>query len=126
MKEKLICALLFGEAETRNKAEQIAESYKNCLYIYLMTTEENRLFATFFLPKRQRWWIEYVEKKPRETFGLEKARVTFPSDVQYPEQLEMRLPEKLQETSPCGSNCGTCPAHDKCLCCPATTFHKHT
>jgi len=125
MEEKLICALLFGEAETGKKAEQIAESYENCPYIHLMATKGNQLFATFFLPEKQRWWIEYVEKKPRQTFGLEKAKVTFASNVQYPRQLKMRLPEKPQETSPCGSNCRTCPAYNRCLCCPATTFYKN-
>lgn len=125
MEEKLTCALLFGEAETIKKAEQIAESFKNCPYIHLMTTRDNQVFATFFLPEKQRWWIEYIEEKPRETFGLEKAKVTFADHVQHPKQLKMRLPKKLQAISPCGSNCGNCPAYDKCLCCPATSFYKN-
>jgi hypothetical protein len=125
MKEKLICALLFGEAETKLKVEQIAESYQSCPYIHLMATKGKRLFATLFLPERQRWWAEYIEKNPRKTFGLERAKVTFPDNIQYPEQLTMRLPKKPLETSPCGAQCKTCPANDKCLCCPATIYRKY-
>jgi hypothetical protein len=125
MGKKMICALLFGEAKTEEKAKQIAESYKNCPYIHLMATKENQLFASFFLPEKQRWWIEYVEKKPKETFGLENAEVTFVEDVQYPTQLKMRLPEEPQKISPCGSDCYTCPAYEKCLGCPATIFYKN-
>jgi len=125
MEEKLICALLNGEAKTEKKAKQVAESYLNCPYINLMATKENQLFATFFLPEKQRWWIEYIEKKPRKTFGLEKAKVTIVDDVQYPRQLKMQLPSKPQKISPCGANCRACPAYEKCLCCPATIFYKH-
>ena len=124
MKEKLMCALLFGEAETEKKAKHIAKSYENCPYINLIATKENQLFATFFLPEKQRWWIEYIEKKPRETFGMEKARVTMVDTVQHPKQLKIRLPKKLQKFSPCGSNCGICPAYEKCLGCPATILYK--
>jgi len=123
--KKLICALLVGEAETKEKAKQIAESYQNCPYIRLMSTKEKQMFATFFLPEKQRWWIEYIEKKPKQTFGLEKAKVTFVDNVQYPQKLKMRLPKTPQKISPCGANCEGCPANEKCLCCPATIFYKH-
>jgi len=122
--DRLICALLFGKAENEKRVEQIAESYKDCPYINLMATEDNRLFAIFFLPERQRWWIEYVEKRPKETFGLKKARVTIADVVQYPKKLKMRLPKKPQKISPCGANCETCPAYEKCLGCPATIYYR--
>jgi len=125
MREKLICALLFGEAETEKKAKRIARTYQNCPYINFMATKENQLFATFFLPERQRWWIEYVGKKPKETLELEKAEITIVDVVKYPKQLKIRLPKKLQKFSPCGSNCGICPTYEKCLGCPATIFYKH-
>ena len=124
MEEKLICALLVGKAKTQKKAEHIARSYENCPYINLMATRENQLFATFFLPEKQRWWIEYTEEMPRETFGFEKAKVTIMGEVQYPKQLKMRLPKEPKKFSPCGANCGTCPSYEKCLGCPATIFYK--
>lgn len=124
MDEKLICALLFGEAATEKEAVQIAESYRGCPYVHLMTTRINHLFATFFLPEKQRWWIKEIEKKPKATLGLEKAKVTIVDQVQWPKQPAMRLSEKPQEISPCGADCGRCPTHDRCLCCPSTTFYK--
>lgn len=123
--EKLICALLFGKAETEKKSKHIARSYENCPYINFMATKENQVFAAFFLPEKQRWWIEYTEKKPRETFGLEKAKVVIVDTVQYPKRLKMRLSKKPQRISPCGSNCDTCPAYEKCFGCPATVYYKH-
>jgi len=125
MEEKLICALLNGEAKDKEKAKHIAESYKNCPYINFMATKENLFFATFFLPEKQRWWIEYIEEKPKETFGLEKAKVIIVNDVEYPKRLKMRLSKKPRTISPCGTNCKTCPSYEKCLCCPATIFYKH-
>lgn len=130
MKEKLACALLFGEAKTDDKAEKIAISYRNCPYIHLMATKKkiDRSIdhrSTFFLPEKQRWWIEYVEKSPKTTFGLERAKVTFVDQVQHPQHRSMRLPEIAQESSPCGANCRTCSANDRCLCCPATIFYKY-
>lgn len=125
MEGELICALLFGEAETREKAEQIAKRYKNCPYISFMATRENQLFATFFLPQSQRSWIEYVEKKPRETLRLEGAKVTIVDHVHYSEQSKMQLQKRPLEISPCGTRRGTCPTYQKCLGCPATLFYKH-
>lgn len=110
MEERLVCALLFGEAKTRKKVEHIAKSYyKNCPYTQFVATRENRLFATFVLPERHRWWVEYLEENPKETIGLEKAEVTIVDNVYCPEQLKMRLPEKPQKISPCESNCKNCP-----------------
>ena len=124
MKEKLISALLIGETENSERARFLAEKYQNCPYIYFIATEENKLFAIYFLPVKQRWWIETIEKKPRDTIGLEKAEVTFVNNVYYPEKLMMRLPEKPIDISPCGSYCRNCPYYGKCSGCPATTFFR--
>lgn len=125
--QKLICAFLLGEAKGNAAARKIAESYRNCPYVYFMATREKILFTAFFLPEEQRWWIEYVEKKPRETFGLEKAKVTFMGIVNYPNKLRMRLPKRKDKISPCGSDCGADPVYKKgrCLGCPATVYYKH-
>jgi len=127
MTEKLICALLFGEAEEKSKAEKIATSYKNCPYTDFMATRGKELFATLFLPAGQRWWIEYVEKKPKETFGLDKAKVTFVDVVHHPKTLRMRLPKKKGKISPCGADCGSDPLYEKGRCpgCPATAYYRH-
>ena len=124
MEEKLICALLIGEAETSESARHLAEKYQNCPYINFSATRENQLYALYFLPVKQRWWIETIERKPKETIALEKVRVTFVSSVFYPEKLKMRLPEKPMDISPCGSNCKNCPYYGKCSSCPATIFFR--
>ena len=123
MVEKLICALLLGEAD-RVAIEKIAELYKNCPYVDFMATTEKELFATFFLPEAQKWWIEYVEKEPKETFGFEKAKATFMDVVHYPKRLKMRLPRRKGKISPCGADCGSDPVYAKCLGCPATVYYK--
>ncbi len=124
MEEQMFCALLFGEAKAEEKAKQIAKSYQNCPYVNLIATKENQLFATFFLPEKQRFWIEYVEEKPKETFQLEKAKITFVDHVYYPKHLKLQIPKKPKKISPCESNCGICQSYNKCSGCPATTFYK--
>ena len=119
-----MCALLFGEADTEKQIIEIANSYKNCPYINLMSTMGNQLYAVFFLPTRQKWWIEYIEKNPRDTFGLKNAKVTFLEKVYYPKKLKLRIPEKLNDISPCGAICKECPSLTKCSCCPATIYYK--
>lgn len=127
MTEQLMCALLSGEAHGKADAEKIAKSYKNCPYVDFMATHKKKLFATFFLPARQRWWIEYVEKKPKETFGLEKAQVTFVDVVHHPKTLRMRVPKSKGKISPCGADCGSDPLCEKGRCpgCPATVYYRH-
>jgi hypothetical protein len=124
MEEKLVCGLLFGEAENEKNAKNITKSYQDCPYINLIATRGKQVLATFFLPEKQTWWIKSIEDHPKSTFGLEKAEVIIAKDVQYPKQLKMRLPEKPKKISPCGANCGTCASYEKCLGCPATIFYK--
>jgi len=121
----MICALLFGEGDSKSRVEQIAARFGKCPYVGLMTTKGTQLFAVFFLPRRQKWWIEYIEKKPRRTLGLRKARVTVVDHIQYPRRVETRRPKRTRKLSPCGSSCGTCPSYGRCLGCPSTPFYKH-
>jgi len=125
MEEDLICALLYGETKTEQQVIEIATNYENCPYVNLMTTIKNQLYAIFFLPSTQKWWIEYIEKYPSGTFGFQKAKVTFLENIYYPKTLNLRIPKKLTEISPCGANCENCPSMAKCSCCPATIFYKN-
>lgn len=124
LKENLLCALLVGKAESRDKAVQTAERYQNCPYICLMATKDNQLSAVSALPEKQKEWIEYIEKKPEETLGLEEAKVTIADEVYHSDMLQIHLPEKRQKISPCASNCETCPTYKRCLGCLATVFYK--
>ncbi|MFX0081037.1 MAG: hypothetical protein ACFE94_04715 [Candidatus Hodarchaeota archaeon] len=124
MKVKFVFALLIGEAETEDKVIQIAESYKNCPYVYFMSTKGKKLYAIYYLPLQQKWWIKFIEKKPQDTFGLEKAQVLFFDFIQYPDKLYLRVPIKPKKVSPCGDDCGTCSSSKRCICCPATIYYK--
>ncbi|MFX1574521.1 MAG: hypothetical protein ACFFB0_17405 [Promethearchaeota archaeon] len=122
--ENLICVLLYGETETEEQIIEIARGYENCPYIRLMSTKGNQLYAMFFLPVRQKWWIEYIEKNPGGTFGLRNAKITFLDKVYYPKKLTLKIPEKLNSVSPCGAYCKECQSLDKCSGCPATIYYK--
>ena len=89
-----------------------------------MATLDNHLYAIFFLPSKQKWWIEYIETHPLDTFGLNKAKVTFLENVFYPENLKLQIPKKITNISPCGANCKECPSIESCSCCPATIYYK--
>ncbi|MFP3985101.1 MAG: hypothetical protein ACLFU9_03925 [Candidatus Bathyarchaeia archaeon] len=39
-----------------------------------------------FLPEKQKFWIEYTVKNPQETFGFEKAEITYVDNVLYPKK----------------------------------------
>jgi len=113
-----------GEAESKDKAEKICYAYKECPYVNLMATNKNRLYAIYFLPRKQQWWIEYIEKRPRVSLGLSKAEVIIVEKVYYPHNLRIRLPKKKSKISPCGADCSTCRSFSRCLCCPATIYYK--
>jgi len=57
--------LLFGEGKTETETNQIAKSYKNCPYVYFMATKGREIYSIYFLPEKQKWWIEYIEKNPQ-------------------------------------------------------------
>ena len=89
-----------------------------------MTTLNDQLYAIFFLPSKQKWWIEYIEKHPLETFGLKKAKIIFLENVFFPKNLKLRIPKKLTTISPCGANCNECSSIDNCSRCSATVYYK--
>lgn len=124
MEEKLICGVLFGEGETKEITNQVAESYKNCPYVNFMATKGREVYSIYFIPEKQKWWIESIEKNPQGTLGLKNAHLKFVKKLYYPKKMKLRLPKKLLDLSPCGANCGTCTSSEKCTCCPATVHYK--
>ncbi len=119
----MICALLMGEAEDEQGAARVASRFGGCPYVGFMANGGKRLFAAYFIPPGQRWWIEAIGEKP-DLLGLVGAEVFFVDEVQYPKGFEMRLPETPKRLSPCGADCSGCPAYERCLGCPATIFYK--
>ena len=122
--EKLIPVILEGEAKSIETANKIAESYQNCPYVAFMATTKNQVYILYFLPERQRWWVEYIEKRPQDTLGLEKAKLIFPQKLYFPKKMKMCLPENKMKITPCNSDCSKCPAYTRCLGCPSTIYYK--
>lgn len=121
----MVCAVLSGQISPKERTEGIAHAFRNCPYTYFMATKRNRIFAVMFItPARARIWTENQKKNPRAIFGLEKAKTTIVSNVQYPRELRLRLTRNLKEKTPCGLNCAECPVYRECTGCPATIFFK--
>jgi hypothetical protein len=122
--EKLITAILEGKAKSAEIADKIAKSYQNCPYVAFLGVERNRIYIVYFLPEKQRWWVETIKEKPQHTLGLERAEVTFPEKLYFPETMKIRLLDTEARTSPCSANCSECPSYARCLGCPSTVHHK--
>jgi len=122
--DKLIPVFLEGEAKSVEISIKIAKAYQNCPYVAFMATKANQIFIAYFLPEKQRWWVEYIEEKPQTTLGLEKAKLTFPEKLFFPKKMKLRLPKRKVAISPCNSDCRKCPGYNKCLGCPATIHYK--
>lgn len=125
MESATICYLLQGEAGTAEGAARMAERYKNCPYAHFMAAVGAGFVAVFYLPEEQRWWIEEIAKRPKETLGLESAiaeRIPAPS---HPRTIELRI-DRISERTACDSFCPECPAFDRCLRCPACTSYRGT
>jgi len=122
--EKLIPVIVEGKAKSIEKANKIAESYQNCPYVTFMAAVENQVHIIYFLPQKQRWWVEYIESKPQDTLGLEKVKLIFLQKLFYPPKMKMRLSKKKASISPCNSDCSKCPAYTRCLGCPSTIHYK--
>ncbi|MFX0115423.1 MAG: hypothetical protein ACFFB3_12810 [Candidatus Hodarchaeota archaeon] len=120
----LVSGLLIGEAESEREAQRIAMRYRNCPYVNLMATKGHQTYICLTLPKKQKWWAEFIANNPKTTFGLRKADIIFFDAMQYPEQLTMHLPEKPAIVSPCGSECGKCSSYSECSGCPSTVFYE--
>lgn len=125
METRLVCTVLFGQASNEERADEIANAFRDCPYVYFIATEKNHVFAVMFLTeKRANTWIENQTRNPKIIFGLEKATATIANNVQYPRRLKLRLPKKPREETPCGLKCTKCLAYPKCTGCPATNYYK--
>ncbi len=124
MKEKTICGIIIGEASSNGKAKEITNEFKDCPYVAFIAPHLNRVFAIYFVPEKQRWWLEYVEEKPKQTLGVDKTQLFIVDEVKYPEKFNLKLPKEKVRIAPCGADCQKCPLFSKCLCCPATIYYK--
>ena len=124
MKRKTLCGIIIGEASSNEKAKEIADNFKDCPYVAFIATHSNEVFAIYFIPEKQRWWLEYVEEKPKQTLGVDRAQLFIVDKVESPEKFNLKLPKEKLRIAPCGADCQKCPSFSKCLCCPATIYYK--
>jgi hypothetical protein len=125
MSDKILCAMFRGSTKTELKAQMIVNKFKNCPYVYFVAKKLREVYGIYMIPENMKWWLDYIEEFPGdETLGLEEVTFIYFDDVRHPNLFEIKLPSKLKEIAPCGSNCGTCPQHGSCPGCPATIYFK--
>jgi hypothetical protein len=119
-----LCGIVIGEAKDQAEAERIATTFRDCPYCAQLAALDKLVNFVFFIPEEQRWWLEFVEKAPKDTFSLERARVFFVEGLTPPRSLKEKLPEPRLAEAPCGARCDRCPSYKDCLGCPATIYFK--
>jgi hypothetical protein len=118
--EDLICAVLIGNAATREKAEAVARNSRKCPYVASYTATDCLVVGVFALPASKRWWIEYPQEHP-ELLGLDKVVVPVTTDFEVSSPWTRGVVEPVLSTAPCGTECGECPQYGtRCRGCPAT------
>ncbi len=125
MEEKLVCTMLSGQAASEREAQNIANRFRDCPYVYFIATNGNSLYAILFLAEdRAHGWTRYQKEAPDKIFGLRRAEVTLVDEVHYPKETRLRLPSTTQATTPCGLDCSKCSVYESCSGCPASSFRK--
>ena len=120
----LVCVLL-GKAPTPAKAALMANRYQQCHYCVSFVSADTMIVAVYTIPSGHRWWLEWVEKQPQETLGLERAEVFFARQIQASSPWSRGQVEAKLEQGPCGANCQECPLYRKeCAGCPATRHYE--
>ncbi|TFG13490.1 hypothetical protein EU537_06390 [Candidatus Thorarchaeota archaeon] len=120
-----VCGILIVEKESEKEALKSSNAMKECPRLIAVGTNGNTYYCVFIVPKDKTWWLEIPEAKP-EILGAKSVKMYITEELVYPEEYELRLPEKKSEVSPCGSHCSTCPMvkENDCPGCPATTHYK--
>jgi len=120
----MLYGIVIGEASSPEKAEELAEKYKDCPYLIVEFTNSNKIYSVLAVPDENEWWLKYPEINP-EVVGYKRAKV-FISDKSFvPEKFEIRVPEVRERIAPCGADCGNCNLKKeyKCKGCPATIYY---
>lgn len=119
-----IVGILIGEASSPEKARLIMEDGLRCPYAVTYAISGNTIVGIFSVPIGHEWWLEWVEKDPKGTIGLEHAELFLSrkSRAQSPWAREDVKP--VLEGAPCGADCLRCARYsNECRGCPAATFY---
>lgn len=122
---KKICGIITSETGSAEEAEELSAIMKNCPYLVVSGTAQNRIYSIYIVPENKRWWLKYPETNPKAT-GVEKASTHIIENLLWPEDFPLRLPARKTETAPCGAKCQECTLRQEYSCtgCPATTLYK--
>ena len=122
-----LVGVLLGEAPTAAKAALMANRYRQCPYCVSFASADVTVVAVYAIPPDHRWWLEWVEKQPQETLGLERAEVFFAQQVRASSPWSRGDVEAKLERGPCGADCQDCSHyHKECTGCPATQHFVST
>ena len=122
--EKLICGIIIGKHPSNKEAQKHAKRMKDCPYLFVLGTSQNKIYSVFIVPEDKRWQLKYPEMDPSST-GMGKAQVFLVENVTYPEKLSLKIPDQKTTISPCGENCEICHLRKEFSCrgCPATIHY---
>ncbi len=124
MGKNLVCGVVVGVADSRAKAAKIAKMLGPCPYCALFKNEEGLTAGIFVIPENLKWWLECVQERPRETFGMARAKVFFTEQMGITSPYSRGEVEPVAEIAPCGANCRECSSYKKkCEGCPATEYY---
>lgn len=121
--DNMICGIIHIEYSPLEEAERSARKFEGCPHVMSWAIKGNMAYVQLVLPDGKRWWAEYIEEHPEQTFGGSRVELVFADNVLKP-ALKMLIPEVLDDISPCGASCSTCPVYSRCMACPATVCYK--
>ena len=120
-----VVGILVGEASSPEKARLIMEDGLRCPYTVTYALSGNTIVGIFSVPIGHEWWLEWVEKDPQETIGLEHAELFFSKKSKASSPWSRGETKPILEQAPCGADCIGCKKYDKeCEGCPATVYYK--
>jgi len=125
MNKHLICGIIIAQLGSPREAQRKAMKFKDCPYLIMQAISSNKIYLTYIVPEKNRWWLKYPEDYPKEV-GFQEAKVYIGNKIIVPQKFKPRLPLIKTKIAPCGADCGKCPLRDKyrCPCCPATIHYK--
>lgn len=124
--EDVLCAVLVGNATSRDRAERIARSSRKCPYVALYVADDCLVVGVFAIPVSKRRWIEYPQEHP-ELLGLEAVVVHVTDGIRASSPWSRGVVEAVLEEAPCGTDCRSCPQYGtRCDGCPATGWYCRT
>ena len=121
--QETIVGILLGEIKPE-KIASLCENASKCPYCTLFSHSTGTVLGLYVIPKNHCWWLEWVEKEPHETLGLDRAKVFFTHAVSASSPWSRGEVQAMCDKAPCGASCLECTMYTKkCPGCPATVHY---